>query len=89
MEDMDDVQFSLFTISPESKLLYKLPENVMDNFIVRLGSPKFSSSRADDSFTHLMGTLQPVFLGAPLDCERLSDVIKPRTTASIMHAVTP
>lgn len=76
VENMDDVQFSLFTITPESKLRYELPENVMDNFIVRLGSPEFSSSgETDGNYSLLMDTLQPVFSGAPLDCERLSEII--------------
>ena len=77
VENMNDVQFSLFTISPESKLCYNLPENVIDNFILRLEAPEFTSSAAkDDIYPQLMDALQPIFSGAPLDCEELSKIIK-------------
>ena len=76
MENMDDVEFSLFTITPEDKLRYELPDNVIDTFIVRLSAPQFCSSE-DLSEGHrlLIDALQPVLAGAPLDCKRLSEIV--------------
>jgi glycosyltransferase involved in cell wall biosynthesis len=76
VENMDDVEFSLFTITPEDKLRYELPQNVINNFIVRLSAPKFFSSEdLDEDHRLLLDALQPVLSGAPMDCERISEIV--------------
>ena len=77
IEEMEDVEFNLFTIATEKKLRYDIPHNVLDNIIVRLGAPSFSTPESD--CTHaasIMDLVKPILSGNPLDCERLSEVMK-------------
>jgi len=76
IEGMDDVNFSIFTISPDDRLRYELPENVLESQVVHLDSPGFKDVEGyRKEILEILDEIKPVLDGETIDCETLSDLI--------------
>jgi glycosyltransferase involved in cell wall biosynthesis len=72
IKNMDDVDFDIFTISPEKKILYEPPKNLVERHITRLNAPKLSpTKKRDRKIKSLIGLTMPVLTGNPIDCRSL------------------
>jgi glycosyltransferase involved in cell wall biosynthesis len=74
---MKNVQFKIFALSVERKLVYRLPRNVNDVMIKTIQSAHFLDAVDDDKHIDaIVNEVKPAMLGHPLDCEKIIQLLK-------------
>jgi glycosyltransferase involved in cell wall biosynthesis len=77
IKNMDDINFDVFTISPEEKILYKPPENLDECHITRLTAPKiFQPHTRNRKMRSVIGLVMPALTGNPIDCRSLQKLVQ-------------
>jgi len=72
INSLPDINFNVFTIAPDKKLMYDIPENLVGVDVTELSSPNFSETPSHTSETvNVMKSIKPVLKGMPLDCQKI------------------
>jgi len=69
---LPDICFNVFTIAPDKKLRYDIPENLVGVDVTELSRPCFMETQSHTRETvKIMELLKPVLKGMPLDCLKM------------------
>lgn len=72
INSLPDICFNVFTIAPDKKLRYDIPENLVKVDVTELSSPNFMEQpRYTSETVKIMESLKPVLKGEPLDCHMI------------------
>lgn len=77
INSLPDISFNVFTIAPDKKLRYDVPENLVGVDVIELSRPCFMETQSNTRETvDVMESLKPVLEGKPLDCGKLLEQVK-------------
>ena len=77
INNLPDIYFNVFTIAPNKKLKYDIPENLVEVDVTELSSPNFMESHGGACEAgNIMKSLKPVLIGKPLDCQEILKILK-------------